>query len=207
VLLLATIRYLFQIVFTKLKLLQVYQIEPVKPKINNLSQNLWFSESWIEKAWLQFCKKKVYLVYCKLNCWIIEVRENDWTQGSRKVLKSGGASRNKSYLLNYSVNKVHSFLNHCLHDLHFMKTIVKSFYDVKYGLSIIMSNVHQINLSNENIKNKHWCFQISKIASQKNHFDLHFVLKTFFFRLLRRNNKLKINNFLMNMQNRLRATQ
>ena len=45
-----------------------------------------------------------------------------------------------------------------------------------------LSNVRQINLSNENIKNKHWCFQISKIVSQKKifwHFDLHFVLKTF----------------------------
>ena len=37
-----------------------------------------------------------------------------------------------------------------------------------------LSNVHQVNLSNENIKNKHWCFQISKIVSQKKsfwHFD------------------------------------
>ena len=33
----------------------------------------------------------------------------------------------------------------------------------------ITSNVRQINLSNENIKYKHWCFQISKIVSQKNH--------------------------------------
>ena len=41
-----------------------------------------------------------------------------------------------------------------------------------YGLSIITSNVRQINLSYENIKDKHWCFQISKIVSQKIHFDI-----------------------------------
>ena len=33
--------------------------------------------------------------------------------------------------------------------------------------SIIKSNVRQINLSNENIKYKHWCFQLSKIVSPK----------------------------------------
>ena len=38
--------------------------------------------------------------------------------------------------------------------------------------SIIKSNVRQINLSNENIKYKHWCFQLSKIISQKNHFGI-----------------------------------
>ena len=59
--------------------------------------------------------------------------------------------------------------------------------------------------SNENIRNKPWWFQISKIVSQKNHFSiLIYILswKHLFdicFRLLRRNNKLKINNFLTNM--------
>ena len=33
--------------------------------------------------------------------------------------------------------------------------------------SIITSTVHQINLSNENLKYKHWCFLISQIVSQK----------------------------------------
>ena len=33
--------------------------------------------------------------------------------------------------------------------------------------SIIMSNVCQINLSDKTMKYKHWCFQISKIVSQK----------------------------------------
>ena len=33
-----------------------------------------------------------------------------------------------------------------------------------------MSIVRQINLSHENIENKHWCSQISKIVSQKIHF-------------------------------------
>ena len=68
--------------------------------------------------------------------------------------------------------------------------------------SIITSNVRQINLSNENIKYKHWCFQISKIVSQKNHFGILIYILSWkhlfeiYFRLLRRNNKLKINNFL-----------
>ena len=53
-----------------------------------------------------------------------------------------------------------------------MAIIEESFYDVKYWKSIITSNVRQINLSNENIKNKHWCFQISKIVFQKNHFGI-----------------------------------
>ena len=80
----------------------------------------------------------------------------------------------------------------------------ESFYDVKYLMSIIMSNVCQINLSNENIKNQHWCFQISKIVSQ-NHFGILSYLLSWkqlfeiYFRLLRRNNKLKINNFLTNI--------
>ena len=71
--------------------------------------------------------------------------------------------------------------------------------------SIITSNVCQINLSNENIKNKHWCFQISKKGSQKNHFGILIYILSWkhlfeiYFRLLRRNNKLKINNFLMNI--------
>jgi hypothetical protein len=61
--------------------------------------------------------------------------------------------------------------------------------------SIIISNVCQINLSDGNIKNKHWCFQISKIVSPKNHFGiLNYILSwkhlfEIYFRLLRRNNK------------------
>ena len=84
-------------------------------------------------------------------------------------------------------------------------TIAESFYDVKYWTSIITSNVRQINLSNENIKNKHWCFQISKIVSQKNHFGILIYILSLkhlfeiYFKLLRRNNKLKINNFLTNI--------
>ena len=66
--------------FYKLKLLKVYQIEPVKPKVNNLSQNLWFSESWIEKAWLQFCKKSLSRV---LQTKLLDHRS------SRKWLDSG----------------------------------------------------------------------------------------------------------------------
>ena len=68
-----------------------------------------------------------------------------------------------------------------------------------------MSNACQINLSNENIKNKHWYFQISKIVSQKIHFGIliHILSwKHFFeinFRLLRRNNKLKTTIFLTNI--------
>ena len=76
---------------------------------------------------------------------------------------------------------------------------------VKYWTSIITSNVHQINLSNENMKNKHWCFQIFKTVSQKNHFGILIYILPWehlfeiYFRLLRRNNKLKINNFLTNI--------
>jgi hypothetical protein len=40
------------------------------------------------------------------------------------------------------------------------------------SMSIITSKVSQINLRNENIKNKHWCFQISKIVSPKNYFGI-----------------------------------
>ena len=71
--------------------------------------------------------------------------------------------------------------------------------------SIITSNVRRINLSNKNIKNKHWCFQISKIVSQKNYFGILIYILSWkhlfeiYFRLLRRNNKLKINNFLTNI--------
>ena len=71
--------------------------------------------------------------------------------------------------------------------------------------SIITSNVRQINLSDENIKNKHWCFQISKVVSQKNHFGILIYILSWkhlfemYFRLLRRNNELKINNFLTNI--------
>ena len=52
---------------------------------------------------------------------------------------------------------------------------------------------------------KTWCFQISKIVSQKNHFGISIYILSWrhlfeiYFRLLRRNNKLKINNFLMNI--------
>ena len=70
---------------------------------------------------------------------------------------------------------------------------------VKYWTSIITSNVHQINLSNENMKNKHWCFQISKIVSPKTHFGILTYILPWKHLLLRRNNKLKNNNFLMNI--------
>ena len=62
-----------------------------------------------------------------------------------------------------------------------------------------------INLSNENIVNKKWCFQISKIVSQKNHFGILIYILSWkhlfeiYFRLLKQNNKLKINNFLTNI--------
>ena len=68
-----------------------------------------------------------------------------------------------------------------------------------------LTNVCQINLINENIKYKHWCFQISKIVSKKNHFGiLIYILswKNLFeinFRLLRRNKKLRISKFLTNI--------
>ena len=80
-------------------------------------------------------------------------------------------------------------------------SLAKSFYNIKYGSSIITSNVCQINLSNEIIKNKHWCFQISKITSQKVHFGILIYILSWkhlfeiYFRLLRRNNKLKTNIF------------
>ena len=86
-----------------------------------------------------------------------------------------------------------------------LEIIVESFYNVKYWKSIITSNIRQINLSDENIKYKHCCFQISKIVSSKNNFGtLIYVLSwkhlfEIYFRLLRRNNKLKINNFLTNI--------
>ena len=79
----------------------------------------------------------------------------------------------------------------------FIVTIAESFYNLKYWTSIITSNARQINLCNENIKNKHWwvwCFQISKIVSQWNHFaNLIYILSwkhllEIYFRLLRRNN-------------------
>ena len=54
----------------------------------------------------------------------------------------------------------------------FLKHISKSFYDFNYGSLIITSNFSQINPSNENIKNKHWCFQISKAIFQKVHFGI-----------------------------------
>ena len=66
---------------------------------------------------------------------------------------------------------------------------------VKYWTSIITSNVRQINLSNENMKNKHWCFQISKIVSQKNHFGILIYILSWkhlfeiYFRLLKQNIK------------------
>ena len=59
----------------------------------------------------------------------------------------------------------------------------------------------QINLSNESIKNKHWCFQISKITSQKVHFGILIYILSWkhlfqiHFRLLKRNNKLKTTIF------------
>ena len=54
----------------------------------------------------------------------------------------------------------------------FLKPISKSFYDVNYGLSIIMPNVSQINPSNENI-----------FSGFKNSFlKKNFVLKTFYIR-------------------------
>ena len=83
--------------------------------------------------------------------------------------------------------------------------LVESFYDVKYWTSITSSNVRQINFSNENIKNQHWCFQISKIVSQKYYFGILIYILSWkhlfeiYFRLLRRNNKLEINNFLTNI--------
>ena len=88
---------------------------------------------------------------------------------------------------------------------HYNSKIIKveSFYDTE--TSIITSNIHQINLSNENIKYKHWCFQISKIVSQQNHFGILIYILSWkhlfeiYFRLLRRNIKLKINNFLTNI--------
>ena len=49
--------------------------------------------------------------------------------------------------------------------------------------SIITTNVRQKNLSNENLKHKHWCFQISKIVSQRNHIGIliyNLPSKTFF---------------------------
>ena len=72
-------------------------------------------------------------------------------------------------------------------------------------MSIITSNVCQINLSNENINYEHCCFQISKMVSPKNNFGISIYIlswKYLFeidFRLLRRNNELKINNFLTNI--------
>ena len=48
--------------------------------------------------------------------------------------------------------------------------------------SIITSNVCQISISDENIKDKHCCFQISKIVTQKNQFDiLIYILSWIFF--------------------------
>ena len=87
---------------------------------------------------------------------------------------------------------------------HYNSKIIKveSFYDTE--TSIITSNIHQINLSNENIKYKHWCFQISKIVSQQNHFGIliyKIVLKTSIWDIFqkRRNNEPKINNFMTNI--------
>ena len=90
-------------------------------------------------------------------------------------------------------------------NLFAMGSWAESFYDVKYWTSVITSNVPQKILNNENIRNKHWCFQILKIVSLKNHFGILICILSWkhlfemYFRLLRRNNKLKINNFLKNI--------
>ena len=71
--------------------------------------------------------------------------------------------------------------------------------------SIIMSNVCQIYLSTEKIKNKHLCFQISKSSFLLNHFGILIYILPWkylfriFFKLLRRNKELKINSFLRNI--------
>ena len=62
-----------------------------------------------------------------------------------------------------------------------------------------LSNVRQINLSNENIKNKHWCFQISKLVSPEYYSGISIYILPWKYLLLRRNNKLRINNFLTNI--------
>ena len=89
---------------------------------------------------------------------------------------------------------------------YFYWVLAESFYYLKYGSSIITSSVCQIKFSNENIKPKHLCSKISKIVSQKYLFIRTFSVLTYilswkhlfeiYFRLLRKNNKLKINNFL-----------
>ena len=54
-------------------------------------------------------------------------------------------------------------------------------------------------------KDKNWCFQISKIVSRKIHFGILIYMLSrkdlfgIYFRLLRRNNKLKINTFMKNI--------
>ena len=67
--------------------------------------------------------------------------------------------------------------------------LAESFYDVKYW----------------NVNYQVWCFHISKIISQKNHFGILIYfwswkfLFEIHFRLLRRNNELETKNFLKNI--------
>ena len=70
-------------------------------------------------------------------------------------------------------------------------TIVESFYSVKYGLSIITSNVHQI-ISVMKTK-KHWCLQ-RKDTSKIVHLGIliHILSWNIYFRLLKKKYKLKL---------------
>ena len=74
---------------------------------------------------------------------------------------------------------------------------------VKVAFFLLKSVIRLSNLSNENIK--HWCFQISKTVSPKNHFGISIYILSWkhlfeiYFTLLRGNNELKINNFLTNI--------
>ena len=82
-----------------------------------------------------------------------------------------------------------------------LSTLAESSHDVKYWNVNYHIKCLSIYHCNEKMKYKHWCFQISKIVSQKNHLGIliHILSRKNLFemysRLLRRNNDLKINNF------------
>ena len=58
-------------------------------------------------------------------------------------------------LLSLLLRKVRLVQFHARHDTIGKDSVAETFYDIKYGSSIITSNVRQINLSNENIKDRH----------------------------------------------------
>jgi hypothetical protein len=65
--------------------------------------------------------------------------------------------------------------------------------DVNYGLSIIKSKVCQ------QWNQKYWCFQRNNLSKIVNFgIFIHVLSSNIYFRLLRRNSELKINNVLMN---------